>query len=89
MDNNKTTRYKLRAECKQDIDVFIGNNNPAVSILNSKSLGDMGDVELEFESTHSKDQLIAILKNQSDGHVMLQTLEQQHLYTGIRDYSLV
>ncbi|MCA6367588.1 MAG: hypothetical protein IM631_12720 [Cytophagales bacterium] len=89
MHNNKYTKYKLRAECNHDIDVFLGNNNEAVSILNRMLLGDMGDVEIEFESTYSKDELIAILKNQSDAHVMVQTLEQKDLYTGGRNHSLV
>ena len=83
------TKYKLRAECNHDIDAFLGNNNQAVSILNRTMLGDMGDVELVFESTHSKDELIAILKNQSDAHVMVQTLDLEHLYTGVRNHSLV
>lgn len=69
-------RYKLRAECKSDVVLFIQSvftqldNFQMTSIENS-----IPDVEFEFETDLASDEIIFTLQAIPDSHVMIETLK--------------
>jgi hypothetical protein len=44
----------------------------------------MPDFEFEFKTTITSDEILAILKNRVDSHVMIDTLKPYNDYTGER-----
>jgi hypothetical protein len=44
----------------------------------------MPDIEFEFKTTLTSDEILAILKKRVDGHVMIDTLNPYDEYTGER-----
>lgn len=71
------TVYSLRAECQGDVDRFriklMEKHNPVVFFFYPDSTG-LPDVEVEFKSSLSLEELREILNEQIDSHVMIQTL---------------
>jgi hypothetical protein len=66
--------FKLRAECMNDV-LFLYKKMPKIWGINIVQWGPMPDVELEFKTTLSSDEILAILKKRVDGHVMIDTLK--------------
>ena len=81
--------FKLRAECLEDIHNFLKfiNNSHISEFIISQKLN--SDIELEFKSVLLLKEIIEILKNIPDSHVMVQTVSELEFYNGIRNYALV
>jgi hypothetical protein len=89
------TTYKLRAECKKDIDRFrkaMQNHNKTLTTVSLEhqtlSLGSLQmplpDVDFVFTTTLSLGEIKTILKTVTDGHVMEETVNELNSYTGER-----
>jgi len=76
--------YKLRAEGAPDIAEFISIASPYLISYKMEHVG-VPDVEFEFETNLTLDEVIEILKNVPDGHVMYQSVQPIADYTGERD----
>ena len=75
--------YKLRAECLNDFLKFKDRSlvqNISIIQQNKK----LPDIEVSFSSEQELSQLKNILKNMIDSHVMLETIELEINYTGVR-----
>jgi hypothetical protein len=80
--------YKLRAECINDIDLFIGGNKGDINnyyVIDSLLYP---DAELIFDTNLSLREIIEKLKALEDSHVMYQTVQPIKHYTGNRNYNL-
>lgn len=73
--------YKLRAECLPDVHRLLEklkfSRYHIISVFPP-------DVELEFKSDHSLDEIKKVLKTIPDSHVMLETVALKKNYTGER-----
>jgi hypothetical protein len=78
--------YKLRAECSKDVAVFIEYAHALFTSFKMQKLDGFPDVEFEFETSLSLDDLILCLKTIVDSHVMYQTVNLLQDYTGKRNY---
>jgi len=76
--------YKLRAECLNDALLLIDKMPNNVWGMRIEQWGPMPDVEFEFKSRLTLDEILAILSNQVDSHVMRDTLRPFDEYTGER-----
>jgi len=74
--------YKLRAECKFDLDLFIKIAN--LSEIKIIQIEDYPDCELEFSSDKSIEELRDLMLGVPDSHVMRETLNEFKNYTGLR-----
>lgn len=81
--------FKLRAECLNDVYNFLSSNKCChiSSWVISKRIE--SDIELEFESVLSLNEITEILSEIPDAHVMIQTLSEKEFYTGTRNYNLI
>lgn len=79
--------YKLRAECLQDIVKFINKIDYQLLSFNMKKDSEYPDVEFEFETNLTIEEIILALREIQDLHVMYQTVKRLPDYTGERDYS--
>lgn len=78
----KNQKYILRAEALIDIQKFI-------KVVKDKITYDEINIEnFEFSSILTLDELISILKNIDDCHVMSQTIAYDYNFTGIRNYNI-
>ena len=75
--------FKLRAECLDDV-LFLYKKMPQIWGINIVQWGHMPDIEFEFKTTLTSDEILAILKKRVDGHVMIDTLKPYDEYTGER-----
>lgn len=69
--------YSFRAECMHDVKLFLANSNAKTQINALKIIPDQRsspDVKVEIESNASLAQLLALLDNQEDSHVIYETL---------------
>lgn len=76
------TIFKLRAECKFDIDLFI-----KIANLNDYEIiqvEEYPDCEFEFSSKLSIPELKDLMTGVPDSHVMRETIQELDKYTGIR-----
>ena len=76
--------YKLRAECLNDALLLIDKMPNNVWGMRIEQWGTMPDVEFEFKSRLTLDEILAVLSNQVDSHVMMDTLRPLEEYTGDR-----
>jgi hypothetical protein len=76
------TKYKLRAECKFDLDLFIKIAN--LNDYQIIEIEDYPDCELEFSSDQSIKELRDLMLGIPDSHVMRETIQELDRYTGIR-----
>ena len=76
--------FKLRAECLNDVLLLIKKMPKNVWGIKIIQWGPMPDVDFEFKSRKTKDEIMEILKKQVDSHVMMDTLEPFDQYTGER-----
>jgi hypothetical protein len=73
--------FKLRAECLDDV-LFLYKNMPKIWGIKIVQWGPMPDVEFEFKTTLTSDEILAILKKRVDSHVMIDALKPFDEYTG-------
>ncbi|MGO4801149.1 hypothetical protein ACEN2T_17865 [Pseudomonas sp. W22_MBD1_FP4] len=69
--------FSFRAECRLDVDKFtlaVDQSGIASKVLIHPDAEGFPDVKVEAEFDTTLEQLRAILRNQSDSHVMIQTL---------------
>lgn len=80
----KMMKYKMRAECMNDIFAF--TNSFAQSMNNFSIHGCMHipDVEFEFQSSEPMKSIMRTLSEIPDSHVMMETLQPKAKYTGQR-----
>ena len=95
----KPNKYKFRAECKTDVDKWMELKTLVSSVVIINDPDGLPDVEVEFDSCLTIDELRRSFKNSEaeltpqgffkkciDGHVMLESLNYSHKYTGDRYY---
>jgi hypothetical protein len=76
--------FKLRAECFQDVLQLL--NKIRKNLYGFKIERDFfPDVEFEFFTNLTLDEINAILMKQDDSHVMMETLKPFNEYTGERE----
>lgn len=83
-----STTFKLRAECQSDIMKFLAKSKEKIEkpiVLKTIEKG-LPDMTLTFKSKHTVEELLTVLRKQTDSHVMVQTLQPIKLYTGVRNY---
>lgn len=80
--------YKLRAECSNDVALFIQNAHSQMTNFKMQKDKELPDVDFEFETELELDIIVLTLKNIEDSHVMYQTLKPINEYTGERNYDL-
>ena len=90
--------YKMRGECENDyhraLRLWKKNKISVETVRYEQSTLDIGagivvpipDFVLTIQSNESKEKLVEILKKGKDLHVMYETLEAEHDYTGKRTY---
>lgn len=76
-------KYKLRAECLHDINVFLESRTVGCFTIVRPSI--LPDVQFTFESDLALDDIKSILKTIPDGHVMVETVALEQNYTGERN----
>lgn len=75
--------FKLRAECFHDVLHLL--DKMSKNLYGFKIERDFyPDVDFEFVTNLTSDEIIAILKKQDDNHVMMETLKPFDEYTGNR-----
>lgn len=88
------TTFSFRAECQPDVEAFQAAMAAAGVVATMKAAGDtsgLTDLEVEMQSDSSLGQLQYVLRQVTDGHVMLQTLREVPLAANSleRDYDLI
>lgn len=78
-------KYKLRAECIMDITRIIDVAGVHMNNFKMDKHKDLPDAEFEFDIDLELSEIIAILKNIPDSHVMYETVKPIEEYTGIRE----
>ena len=91
--SNSSPKYKLRAECFNDIYQFLilVRNDFKVLIFEIKieqAHPDHSDFTMEFRSELNIKEIRRIIYAGTDLHVMAQTLKPIHEYDGDRDFDL-
>jgi len=76
--------YKLRAECLDDVLLFIHRMPTDIWSMKIVQREPLPDVEFEFKTTLTSDEIIALLEKQDDSHVMMDTIKPIDKYTGER-----
>lgn len=76
--------FKLRAECLDDVLLFIHRMTTNFWEMKILQVGQLPDVEFEFKTTLTLDEILDILSKQVDSHVMMETLRPFEEYTGER-----
>ena len=83
-----TTRFKLRAECFQDVVEFINKVPKKVWQIKVEQEDFLPDMVFEFSSEMTLQEIILVLSKIQDGHVMMDTINPIEKYTGERRYGL-
>lgn len=72
--------FSFRAECQVDVDCFLQKSSDSnIKVTVTKTVKDTNgfpDVEIEFQSEAKLEDLIKVMQDVEDGHVMYQTLRQ-------------
>lgn len=91
------TIFSFRAECLNDVNLFVSNDTPALWIKTTRVVPDQGfpDVEVEIETNATIEQLHEWLNKQPDSHIIYETLRpvplsenpltRMNQYTGIKE----
>lgn len=83
-------KFSCRAELEQDAELFVETIKGAlpIDVVRTVYLG-MGEVAIDIESSVDIEALREVLRNQTDAHVMLDTLRPVPLSENMleRDYS--
>lgn len=85
---NNTMKYKLRAECVQDILMLLEMAGKSMTSFKMDRDKDLPDAEFEFEIDLELSEIIDLLKTIPDSHVMYQTAKPIGQYTGERDLDI-
>lgn len=67
-------RYKLRAECKSDVVLFIQSVFTQLTNFQMTPIKDVPDVHFEFETDLAADEIKFCLEAIPDSHVMIESL---------------
>lgn len=78
--------FKFRSECFNDILEFMKLHGEHIGKIGIQRNESFPDCECTFTSELDRGELIEKLRDVVDGHVMVQTLEEEENYTGNRDY---
>lgn len=82
-------KYKFRAECTQDvINLALLLDGKDVESLTIKTMSIGSDVEAVIISNIPYMDIIEMMRQVSDGHVMAQTIKPIQEYTGERNYQM-
>jgi ABC-type uncharacterized transport system permease subunit len=81
-------KYKFRAECSQDAEQFKHENREAISDYEIQKVEGYPDVYVTFDSYLELSEIIELMRDIDDGHVMYQTVKPIEEYTGERNYEL-
>jgi len=86
-------RYKLRAECMDDVVKLLALLPTKISWFRIEAVVDESgtrypDVLFEFKSDLSRNEIIGTLRLMDDAHVMYQTVQPLEAYTGERDFGI-
>jgi len=85
METTNYYNYKCRAETYCDIEILIRMIFPAIAKFKVVRINEnMPDIELTFKSNLPIDSIKKIMREIPDNHVMIDTLNLKHLYTGLR-----
>ncbi|HEY5124269.1 MAG TPA: hypothetical protein VIK14_11085 [Ignavibacteria bacterium] len=77
--------FKLRAECINDVLLLIEKMRKRdIWAIKIEQCGFLPDVDFEFKTTKTLDEILTILRKQVDSHVMIDTLAPYNEYTGER-----
>ncbi len=77
----KLTSYKMRAECQADLGRFL----MVVAVRSFTTTASLlPDMDAEFTSPLSLDEIRKLMAEIEDGHVMLETVNYKDQYTGER-----
>lgn len=79
--------YKLRAECSNDVLLFVALCGTKLTNFSMKEWEGYPDVDFVFTTDLSITEIINLMKTIDDSHVMIETVRPINEYTGIRDYS--
>ena len=71
---SKMNKYKLRAECSSDIVEFISKSHSNISSLKMKRWNGFPDVEIVFRTNLESAEIIDILNEIEDSHIMIRSL---------------
>lgn len=74
--------YKLRAECTVDVSRFVEAVHPDTMTMKKHKL--LPDCVVEFTSQLSLSEIINLMSEIPDGHVMIETVATAQFYTGER-----
>lgn len=79
------THFKLRAECLDDVLLLLEKMRERnIWAIKIEQFGILPDVEFEFKTGLTSDEILVILMKQVDSHVMMETLKPFDEYTGER-----
>ena len=81
--------YKCRAECMHDVMRLITIGKESISIIDMEVVRGVPDVEVIFNSSLNLQEIIELMAEIPDSHVMYQTVKPTEFYTGKRDYDLI
>lgn len=87
LDEPGMKRYKFRAECSKDAMQFFIEIGDAAKNFKIQNMGNIPDVEVEFDSELSLSEIIDEMKALDDSHVMAETVQSIEKYTGERDFN--
>lgn len=88
-DVKKVYKYKMRAECSQDVVNFINHAHNILGSFIMTKVDGYPDVDFYFETVMPIEEVIFELKRLKDTHVMYQTLNYSDKYTGERNYKII
>jgi hypothetical protein len=87
--NKDFTKFIMKAESHKDVIIFLEKTLYKLSEYHVTQNFSSLDVEIEFSARYSLDELLDIISDITDGHIMYRTLNYRENYTGknIRDES--
>lgn len=81
-------QFKFRAEGLTDISALEAISEDKITLIKITKDDIFPDIEVEFKTTLSLDEIRDLFKLVPDGHVMFQTVLPIEKYTGVRDFTL-
>lgn len=87
--SNKST-YKFRAECAHDVKELSKAllKDKVAATINSDQDGLFPDCEVTIDTECTIEEIRTVMRSVVDGHTMVQTLQSESEYDGIRNYDL-
>ncbi len=76
-------QYKFRAECVQDVDNL---KERLPGRYDVQFMEGFPDVEVRLSTNLNLNEVLKVMETVPDGHVMLETVEHEEEYTGVRKY---